>query len=807
MSNDTMSDQSVTSVFTELKTPNLSDGAGETPEDDKYQFGDYADTIIRIILTKKKTFGTVIAINGIWGSGKTTLIKIIKYKLKEIYGESETNKQKSNQICLICNKLKQMFSCKKTSARKYIDEVSNKIDEHAVSTDSISRVEVSVFNCWLYNDEERLATELINHLKSLTFYSEGIDLKNELDEQFSNVIFGTIKLSISALLFKHGVPSESGFISSIIDFFKPWKKNPPVQPYFNIDKSLGTLHDLLENSQIRNLIILDDIDRLSPENALLVFKVIKTIGYLPNTMFLLAYDRKIIDQHIENTYKSGSLQFLEKIVQVEFDMPQVSSSDLESRLIEFLSELSDEFETINELENKKLLDLLVFPNIVTPRDLVRLTNALDLTWDAVNGEVDPTDFIVIESIRVFQPKLYDFIKKHKKIFTNFSLFAVSRSDLPDLRKEKIAKLYHSKDMISTEQFLQGICDVFPNLDYKWNFNSSEINITDLYIHKIGLRKVCDHRYFDVYFNYRPPIIRVSKSKLNYFIQNIGNTDYVEKFIHELIDRDNIEESIEKLVYFLVDLNINVESIGREDRLIILSFLISKFREILQIVNLAKKDGIYEKKDDIYGKKDGIYEIIFTLTNSILGKESKNDRYKLLSKYMINKNIDFLVYFAGLVKERIGKYEYFPEDHANLLFKDAFESIETATNDYSIFKCENLDQIILKWNIFSEDPNKNYAQDWCDRMIGENEFISRILDYLIISESESKDSLTVFSPGEDYEPNVIKKLNKDIFSVIDPFKLASDLEKLLPTDTIDNDVRKNIIEYLKRWKEENPILYP
>ena len=52
------------------------------------------------------------------------------------------------------------------------------------------------------------------------------------------------------------------------------------------------------------------------------------------------------------------------------------------------------------------------PLIQVPRDVVRFTNTLSVTYPAVCGEVNPVDFIALEAIRNFLPDLYDIIRKN-----------------------------------------------------------------------------------------------------------------------------------------------------------------------------------------------------------------------------------------------------------------------------------------------------------------------------------------------------------------------------------------------------------
>lgn len=56
------------------------------------------------------------------------------------------------------------------------------------------------------------------------------------------------------------------------------------------------------------------------------------------------------------------------------------------------------------------------PFIRTPRDVVRIVNTLAVTYLAVNGEVNPVDFVAIEVLRVFCPAIYDIIRRNPSDF-------------------------------------------------------------------------------------------------------------------------------------------------------------------------------------------------------------------------------------------------------------------------------------------------------------------------------------------------------------------------------------------------------
>ena len=70
----------------------------------------------------------------------------------------------------------------------------------------------------------------------------------------------------------------------------------------SLDEEIAALRTHLETVETRFLMIVDDLDRLQPEELRQVLTLIKTFGNLPRVVHPLAYDRRILDHalgHVE----------------------------------------------------------------------------------------------------------------------------------------------------------------------------------------------------------------------------------------------------------------------------------------------------------------------------------------------------------------------------------------------------------------------------------------------------------------------------------------------------------------------------
>ena len=74
------------------------------------------------------------------------------------------------------------------------------------------------------------------------------------------------------------------------------------------------------------LVVLDDLDRLTPQELLLVFKLVRLVGRLPNVYYLLCYDERTLLDVLRRTDLVGGVEargrdYLEKMVQIRLDLP------------------------------------------------------------------------------------------------------------------------------------------------------------------------------------------------------------------------------------------------------------------------------------------------------------------------------------------------------------------------------------------------------------------------------------------------------------------------------------------------------
>ena len=127
----------------------------------------------------------------------------------------------------------------------------------------------------------------------------------------------------------------------------------------------------------RLVIFVDDLDRCKPERIVQVLDAMRLFLDLPNCVYAIALDRDIVEQAIRSKfagYKDPELearQYLEKIVNLPFDLPPLSGAQMEKMVKELGANLPD------AEHSAKVFALGQDPN---PRKVKRTINIFLLLW-------------------------------------------------------------------------------------------------------------------------------------------------------------------------------------------------------------------------------------------------------------------------------------------------------------------------------------------------------------------------------------------------------------------------------------------
>ncbi|WP_339456411.1 KAP family P-loop NTPase fold protein [Pseudomonas sp. EA_65y_Pfl1_P120] len=290
------------------------------------------------------------------------------------------------------------------------------------------------------------------------------------------------------------------------------------------------------------LIVMDDIDRLSAEQMKALFQLVKGNMDFPNVVFLLLFQRDIVEQGLERAGFKGA-EYLEKIIQVPFSVPALSSERLESVLFERLNailagepQLAAQFDAgyWGSVYRKGLNQF--FHNL---RDVYRYTSTLAFHCRLLRGvdvaEINGVDLFALECLRTFAPSSYEALARHKLALTGRGReTGQGEKDRIRTKVEGIFALAPQDCREGVERIIQML---FPTLD--WVFRNTTY---DGATHAQWLResRVCSTEAFDRYFELALPLDGVSNSQLQSLKSLLTDS---EKFCDILRHKDEPQQGV------------------------------------------------------------------------------------------------------------------------------------------------------------------------------------------------------------------------------------------------------------------------
>lgn len=395
-----------------------------------------------------------IAIQGDWGSGKTSMMNMIREKI-------------SDSVCPIW------------------------------------------FNTWQYsqfNAQDELGFILLTH-----FASEISKINNKEKTKITDISekMGVITKSIArgalvgSLSFVAGSEGAKAFNQSLSENFQKNFVQTLSELKDDIAKSVkNRIEEEKKENKDRIVVFIDDLDRLVPERTVELLEVFKNFLDIKGCVFVLACDYHVIEQGLKKKFGVSGTElkgksFFDKIIQLPFSMP-VGLYDIEKYTKNLLEKIGVKTEPDGEL--KKYQALIKSSVGVNPRSMKRLFNSFQLiksTADKCKKEQENQEVVATENQQLclllaclcmqtsFEP-VYHHLIKHvydgdpKDFLENIrNILDIQKLKSDDLKKDltKLIKEMGGEDSLMVES-LPNFMEAFNNaiqLDNDKEISSDEIS--------------------------------------------------------------------------------------------------------------------------------------------------------------------------------------------------------------------------------------------------------------------------------------------------------------------------------------------
>lgn len=538
--------------------------------------------------------GLVIGLFGEWGSGKTSVLNMTMNEIKNMGEESE------NEPLIV------------------------------------------TFSPWNYSDKDNLI--------SLFFRN----LINNLDTTSNNKIkrkIGKVLTDYADCLDALAVLSPLGGI--LVNILKPIIKTQGtnLMEVPNLDSTKEKLETILKESNQKIIVVIDDIDRLTNSQIRDIFHLAKQVGNFPNIVYILSMDREIVCRALQEIHNIDGHEYLEKIIQVPFEIPQMSKGKVQDYLLNQL----------NQIVNEKSNDIMIGSNYwdgvlnhcVTPyvnnlRDVNRLINIFKFKYEALYQEVSVEDMIGITTLEVLEPKLYKWIYNHKDILCK-------KVEDKTFRNKAISVGYRERFYdefkginIDLDKLIQCISTMFPVFakevnEYQGVYQSNAESKKKM--------RICDEERFDIYFRHDLDSVEISRGIIKGCLVSFDKEE-----LDTAIERINKNENI---IYFLEEVKALIDEIPDKRINLIVSVILSsqwKFED-------ETTAGIFTRT---------AYDMAIDLVEMLLHRiKTEQERFELLYSILkkINRNQ------VGAIAIILGRIKLFYEENWELVDTKALISLE------------------------------------------------------------------------------------------------------------------------------------
>lgn len=396
-----------------------------------------------------------------------------------------------------------------------VNMMLNEIEEQQKNCPENEKLIVVHFEPWNFSNTDQLLSQFFIRLSS-EFRSKGDKRLAKIGEALENYsdAFDLLSAiphvgSLMSFLGKRGITAVGNKFKKGSD-----EKDISMQKEYVVK--------LLQEQTNRILVVIDDIDRLSNEQIRQVFQLVTSVAKFPNTIYLLVFDKDIVFKALEKVQEGSGKDYLEKIIQMPIQIPDINPAKLRQVLLDRLNEILSKHEEIGFQQNhwQRLYEPCIAPFVDSLRTINRLCNAVQFKLSSIAAEVDFTDIVAISALEIQYPEVYDWVKDYKALLTGeFGLSAIrernkTQKELKDYYTAQIEALLQKNGNTNAsveqmEEITVFLSHLFPHFGQK----IGEIyEVFDLNIFRKN-NQIAHPEKFDRYFSLELDEVTIRKSEI------------------------------------------------------------------------------------------------------------------------------------------------------------------------------------------------------------------------------------------------------------------------------------------------------
>lgn len=410
------------------------------------------------------------------------------------------------------------------------------LEEKDVDYDLLNRNKIigDLYNCINFcNNQEKFIisltgkwgsgkTTILNIVKQQLSLDEFIIVDNFETWKYSNeksLLYGMFDEIIKKIGINFSTLEMKRFVNSCISIVSA-KTDINIGLFLLDDKIINKIKlmigEYLEKNNKRLVFIIDNLERTSENNILVILKTISTILDIDKFIYILSYDENEM-KDIFNNKLHINYDYMDKVVQLPLAIPDISQEDINKICTICMRNLLVHY-GINKNEIEKYMPAinLFNKNIKDLRSFKRKLNSICNSCFFGDNYLNKIDYFLIELIRQENIVLYNDIRKNYEYYVSedqVAVYGFLKGDSKEFNERATKYFDELFGVNSNKEYKEILCLIFPNVkkyDAAYRFNGKHVeflNESGLIIPKdkegyrksIVERRIYNAKYFELYF--------------------------------------------------------------------------------------------------------------------------------------------------------------------------------------------------------------------------------------------------------------------------------------------------------------------
>ncbi len=392
---------------------------------DHLNFKPYVKALAAIIGSSETKTPLTVGVFGAWGSGKTSLMQMVRKQLPEDYPTVwfdawKYEREDALWRALIIQVLNQLR-----------EEVENEEGDDPKAEAELNDLEASLYRVV---DREEKGEAHIDWGEFVGGAAKGLG-KMVLHMALSTV--PVVGANLSKLAEKAEGEIAGDDLSSIFDAIQLERQRIYREHVQSLEQFQQRFEELVDahivQPEKRLIVFIDDLDRCLPEKAVEVLEAIKLFMDVPGCLFVLGLDRQVIARGIEIRYKEMRLmrnheadaarfaiegrRYLEKIIQIPFKLPPVDQGVMKGYVGSLITAWPDD----------RCQDVFSVSTGESPRRIKRMVNTFLLLWEIAKArelaDITPVRLAKVVALQhVAPPGLYEELESVPRLLRDLEAY-------------------------------------------------------------------------------------------------------------------------------------------------------------------------------------------------------------------------------------------------------------------------------------------------------------------------------------------------------------------------------------------------